>query len=208
MNAFNIISVLVVGYLLGAIPCAVLIARSRGVDIFKAGSGNPGATNVKRVLGKAPGNLCFALDFLKGLVAAGWPILGQFSPDYHANLAIETNLGILGLIAAILGHSYSVFIGFRGGKGISTTMGGLLALSAPVLICAILVWIAAFYSSRYVSVASLAFGISLPILGLIFHAPATLVLFLLLLTLLITWLHRANIQRLRNGTENRFAKTS
>lgn len=206
MNAFNIISVIVVGYLLGAIPCAVLIARSRGVDILKAGSGNPGATNVKRVLGKKAGNLCFVLDFLKGLAAAGWPMFGHFSNDFQTNFTIETNLGILGLIAALIGHSYSVFIGFRGGKGISTTMGGLLALSAPVVICAILVWVACFYGSRYVSVASLAFGVSLPILGLIFREPLTLVLFLLLLTLLITWRHRSNIQRLMSGTENRFAK--
>lgn len=206
MNAFNIISVIVVGYLLGAIPCAVLIARSRGVDIFKAGSGNPGATNVKRVLGKKAGNICFVLDFLKGLLAAGWPMLGEFASDLQANASIETNLGILGLIAAIIGHSYSVFIGFRGGKGISTTMGGLLALCAPVVILAILIWVACFYASRYVSVASLAFGASLPILGLIFREPLTLVLFLLLLTLLITWRHRSNIQRLLNGTENRFVK--
>lgn len=200
MNAFNIISVLVVGYLLGAIPCAVLIARSRGVDILKAGSGNPGATNVKRVLGKKAGNLCFVLDFLKGLIAAGWPMLGEFQP------AVETNLGILGLVAALIGHSYSVFIGFRGGKGISTTMGGLLALSPPVLICAILVWLGCFYGSRYVSLASLTFAISLPILGLIFREPSSLVLFLLLLALLIFWRHRSNIQRLISGTENRFAK--
>lgn len=200
MNAFNIISVIVVGYLLGSVPFAVLIARSRGINIFKAGSGNPGATNVKRVLGKGAGNLCFVLDFLKGFVAAGWPLLGGFES------ATLTNLGILGLIAAIVGHSYSVFIGFRGGKGISTTMGGLLALSPLVVICAILVWIGAFYGTRYVSVASLAFAVSLPILGLIFREPLTLVLFFLLLTLLIIWRHRSNIERLRAGTENRFAR--
>lgn len=200
MNAFSIIAVVVVGYLLGAIPFAVLIARSRGVNIFQAGSGNPGATNVKRVLGKGAGNLCFVLDFIKGLVAAGWPMLGEFDG------MTVTNLGIIGLIAAIIGHSYSVFIGFRGGKGISTTMGGLLALSPLVVVCAILVWIGAFYGSRYVSVASLAFAVSLPILGLIFSVPNTLVLFFLLLMLLIVWRHRSNIQRLMNGTENRFAK--
>lgn len=200
MNVFNAISILVLGYLLGSIPCAVLIARRYKVDILKAGSGNPGATNVKRVLGKGPGNLCFALDFVKGLVAAGLPALGNFDPQ------TTINLGILGLVAAIVGHSYSVFIGFRGGKGISTTMGGLLALSPLVVICAIIVWVGAFYGTRYVSVASLAFAFSLPILGLVFGVQGSLVGFFVLLALLIIWRHRANIERLRSGTENRFVK--
>jgi glycerol-3-phosphate acyltransferase PlsY len=197
MTIFEIISVTIIGYLLGSIPFAVIIAKHHGVDILKAGSGNPGATNVTRTIGKRAGNLCFALDFLKGVVAAGWPILGASDP---------TGLGVVGLIAAIVGHSYSVFIKFRGGKGVAVTMGGLLALSPVVLLISLLVWAAVYYTSRYVSLASIAFGVSLPLLGLCFDVHQTLLIFLIAISLLILYRHRANIQRLLNGTEHRFEK--
>ena len=111
------------GYLLGAIPFGVIIARSKGVDIFKFGSGNPGATNVKRACGKAAGNLCFILDALKGFIAVMLPSLSLY---FGADVAdSEVMLKIAALIAAIIGHMYPVFTGFRGGKGVSVTIGGL-----------------------------------------------------------------------------------
>jgi len=196
----EILIVVVAGYLIGSVSFAVIIAKQRGVDILKEGSGNPGATNVKRVLGKKAGNLCFGLDFLKGLVAAGWPLLPflGFSEPVH--------LGILGLIAAILGHSFSCFLGFRGGKGVATTMGGLLALAPLVLVLGLLTWVVLFYTSRYVSLASLGFGISLPLTGIFLTGDRWLVAFLVALAVLIVVRHRSNIQRLLNGTENRFER--
>lgn len=200
MIFLNTFTAAIVGYLLGAIPFAVLIARKHGVDIFKAGSGNPGATNVKRVVGKGAGNLCFVLDALKGFVAAGWPLVLFHGQDY------VVEFGIAGLIAAIAGHAFSIFMRFRGGKGVATTIGGMLALCPLVIIIGLIVWLIVFYWKRYVSLASLCMGISLPIAAFLLHRPTVIVWFSLLLTALIIIRHRANIVRLKNGTENRFER--
>lgn len=198
-SLIEFVGVALVGYLIGSISFAVIIARRMGVDILKEGSGNPGATNVKRVLGKQAGNLCFALDFLKGLVAVGWPMM-PFMSDSNG-----LHLGIVGLIAAILGHSFSLFLKFKGGKGVATTMGGLLALAPLVLILGLLIWVAVFYGTRYVSLASICFGVSLPLTGMFLTSgDLWLMLFLVSLAVLIVVRHKANIQRLLNGTENRF----
>lgn len=199
MNILAAIGALLVGYFLGSISFAVIIARRHGVDILKEGSGNPGATNVKRTLGKRAGNLCFALDALKGFLATLLPMVLVSDGN-------ELALAIIGLVGAILGHSFSVFIGFKGGKGVAVTMGGLLALSPAVLIGGLLIWVATFYTSRYVSLASIAFGISLPLLSLIFGKPWLLTGFFVLLAALIIIRHKSNIKRLLSGTESRFAK--
>jgi glycerol-3-phosphate acyltransferase PlsY len=143
MSVFSIILVTIIGYLLGAISFAVIIARSQGVDIFKEGSGNPGATNVKRILGKNWGHAVFALDALKGFTATILP--SMFYED--------DRLAIIGLIAAILGHSFSVFLKFRGGKGVATTIGGLLVLMCPVLLLGLVAWLIIFYTKKVVALA-------------------------------------------------------
>jgi len=206
MDLFSLAIVTIVGYLLGAVPFAVLIAKSRGVNILEVGSGNPGSTNVKRTLGKKAGNLCFALDFGKGMVAAGWPML-PFSG------ATETlGLGIIGLLAAIIGHSYSVFIGFRGGKGVATSAGGILVLFPIPWLVGAVVWVAVFMISRYVSLASMlaAIGIAAAQFVLFYLSPEashkTGAVFLGLLALIVIYRHRSNIKRLLSGTENRFEK--
>lgn len=200
MYPVEVIAVVVLGYLLGSVSFAVIIARSRGVDIFAQGSGNPGATNVKRVLGKGPGNLCFGLDALKGFVAAGWPQMQSMSLSSDVEL-----LSILGLTSAIVGHSFSVFIGFRGGKGVATTMGGLLAMMPLVLLSGLGVWLLVFYVSRYVSLASILFGVTLPVFAVLTQQGTAYVVFALLIAILIVVRHRSNIERLRKGTENRFS---
>jgi len=199
MNAPAAIGFIALGYLLGSVPFAVIIAKKHGVDILKEGSGNPGATNVKRVLGKKAGNTCFALDCVKGFVSAIAPQL-VFSGE------LDLGLGILGLVGAILGHSYSCFIGFKGGKGVAVTMGGLLALAPLVLLVGIGIWLITFYASRYVSLASILFGVSLPVSALLLNSPIRLTGFLALLAALIVIRHRSNIQRLIAGTENKFSK--
>lgn len=199
MNAVSILVVALVGYFIGAISFAVIIARSRGVDIFTIGSGNPGATNVKRALGKKWGHLTFALDALKGFVAAGWPLLAYGGDD---------RLAVIGLIAAILGHSFSIFLKFRGGKGVATAIGGLLAFMWPVLLIGLAVWLIAFYTSKVVALASILFALSLPVSAYFFyfvpnnHDPR----FYLgvVLALLIVVRHRSNIARMFSGKENRF----
>ncbi len=200
MSLTYIILVSLVGYFLGAISFAVLVAKSKGVDIFKEGSGNPGATNVKRVLGSKCGNAVFICDALKGLIAALWPRL-----VFEGELGLK--LAVLGLVAAIIGHSFSVFLKFRGGKGVATTMGGLMAIMPLVLVIGLLVWAICFYSTKIVALASILFGVSLPIaaFGLYGTSDPRFTLGVVLGALIVVR-HRSNIARMFAGQENSFKK--
>ena len=195
MTVVSILLITIIGYLLGAISFAVIIARSKGVDIFKEGSGNPGATNVKRILGKKWGNAVFALDALKGFTAAGLPLM-----VYH-----DDRLAVIGLIAAILGHSFSVFLKFRGGKGVATTIGGLLALMCPVLLIGLVVWLIIFYTEKVVALASIFFAVSLPMSAYFIYGTEDPRFYLgVVLALFIVVRHRSNIIRMFSGKENKF----
>lgn len=190
----------VVGYFLGALPFGYWVAAWHGVDILKSGSGNPGATNVKRVVGKGAGNLVFALDFLKGVAATAWVFLLR-----EPQVGTTTYLALVGLVAAILGHSFSPFIGFRGGKGVATTLGGAVWLMpVPALVAAIL-WVVLFYTTRYVSVASIGLALALPVAAYFRYSVTVLFYFALAIALFVVVRHRENIVRLIKGTENRFA---
>ncbi len=193
-----------VGYLFGAIPFAVIIAKCCGVDIFKAGSGNPGATNVKRSCGKFAGNLCFALDATKGFAAASFPYWGKYLVATSMFVQPEI-LVFVGLATAILGHSFSVFIKFRGGKGVAVTIGGLLfAMYIPILI-GLVAWVIVFYASRYVSLASIVMALSLPISSAYFSGINSIEVYVsAAIAVIIVYRHRSNISRLLKGTENRF----
>jgi acyl phosphate:glycerol-3-phosphate acyltransferase len=192
---------LAAGYLIGAIPFAVLIARSRGVDIFKVGSGNPGATNVLRTLGKPAGYICFVLDAFKGTAAVliGWGMASMWGSNGEW-------LAIAALVGAIAGHSFSIFLRFRGGKGVATTVGGLLALLPAVILVGVVLWLIVFYASRFVSLASIVLGLSLPFSALFFGESRLAIGLCLVLTLLILIRHRTNIDRLLKGTENRIPR--
>jgi glycerol-3-phosphate acyltransferase PlsY len=152
-----------VGYLVGSLSFAILVARARGVDIRSVGSGNPGATNVKRALGRGAGNLVFILDFLKGFLPALWPML------VFANGS--GLLSILGLTGTILGHSFPVYYGFKGGKGVATTMGGLFAVMPVVMLIGVLAWLAVFYTVRLVSVAAGGMGVTVVETGMVCQCP-------------------------------------
>ena len=204
------------GYLIGSVNFAVLVAKKHGVDILKEGSGNPGATNVKRVLGKGPGNLVFALDALKGFVGAGLPTLvGYVIASQGIALVIEGDAfihGVAGFVGTLLGHCFSCFLKFKGGKGVASTIGGLLVLlPVPILIGAAL-WGLVFTLSRYVSLASIALGVSLPLscwllplcTKLTFGQPEFW--FAAAIAAFNVWTHRSNIGRLLAGTESRFVK--
>jgi glycerol-3-phosphate acyltransferase PlsY len=202
----------IVGYLIGSVNFAVLVAKKHGVDILKEGSGNPGATNVKRVLGKGPGNLVFALDALKGFVGAGLPYLLLRVEENAAAADIHFTVCVAGFIGTLLGHCFSCFLKFKGGKGVASTIGGLLVLlPVPILIGAA-VWGLVFTLSRYVSLASIALGVSLPLscwllplfTKLTFGQPEFW--FAAAIAAFNVWTHRSNIGRLLAGTENRFVK--
>lgn len=200
------------GYLIGSVNFAVLVAKKHGVDILKEGSGNPGATNVKRVLGKGPGNLVFALDALKGFVGAGLPYLLLRVEENAAAADIHFTVCVAGFVGTLLGHCFSCFLKFKGGKGVASTIGGLLVLlPVPILIGAA-VWGLVFTLSRYVSLASIALGVSLPLscwllplfTKLTFGQPEFW--FAAAIAAFNVWTHRSNIARLLAGTENRFEK--
>jgi glycerol-3-phosphate acyltransferase PlsY len=197
------------GYLLGSVNFAVLVAKRYGIDILKEGSGNPGATNVKRVLGKGPGNLVFALDALKGAAGTYLPFL---LADAVSPGAPRFEVLVAGLAGTLLGHCFSCFLGFKGGKGVASTIGGLLVLlPIPIVIGAVL-WAIAFYATRYVSVASLALGLSLPLSCWLLPKFTSLqfsdaeLIFAFAIALFNVWTHRSNIGRLLRGEENKFTK--
>lgn len=200
MTPLNIALVSIVGYLLGAISFAVIVARSQGVDILKYGSGNPGATNVTRALGSKYGNIVFACDALKGAIAAGWPMF-----VFRGDLGLK--LGIIGLIASIIGHSFSVFLKFKGGKGVATTMGGLVAIMPIVLLIGVAAWAAIYFTIRMVAIASILFAVSLPVSAYWLYGSGDPRLTLgVVLGVLIVLRHRSNISRMLRGTENSFKK--
>ena len=194
-------------YLIGSIPSGYLVARSKGIDISKHGSSNIGAANVARVMGKNWGYLVGVCDFLKGFLATklGFLIASHF-------LLSSVLGGVIGAIASIVGHNYPVWLGFRGGKGIATSGGAVLALLPPlVFVSAGVVWIVVFFISRFTSLASLSAALTLPIAVLLIGAKTGFDFWLLigssvLMTALAIWRHRANIVRLLHGTENRFGK--
>ena len=191
-----------IGYFLGSINFAVLVAKLKGVDLFSLGSGNPGATNVNRTMGAFWGNTVFLLDFSKGYLAV---FLTQFIWVLEG-LNYDL-LGILALSGAILGHSFSIFLKFRGGKGVATTMGGLIALMPWSLILGLVAWLIVFFFTRVVALASIVFAISLPISFYFIHdSPDARWIFSIVLAILIVVRHYSNIQRLLAGNEHDFSK--
>jgi glycerol-3-phosphate acyltransferase PlsY len=188
-----------VSYLLGSIPTGYLVARWRGVDIRKVGSGNIGATNVLRTLGKPAGITVLAVDALKGFVAA------MFVPGFFiANP--QPKHAIIAAIAVILGHNYTLWLKFKGGKGIATSAGALIALVPAGLFVALIVFVLTFLLSGYVSLASIFAAIALPP-AVYFTTPSrSLLITCTVLSVLAIYKHKANIQRLMNGTEHRFKR--
>ena len=197
-------------YLLGSIPTGYLVARSRGIDIRKVGSGNIGATNVLRTLGKPAGIFVLLVDALKGFVAAryvGWLVYKILVGEVTADSRLDEWLRIIGGITSILGHNYTCWLKFKGGKGIATSAGVALALLPVAMGIAVVVFFVVCFSTRYVSVASITAAAVLPFAA---WWPArssrTMIGVAAVIAALAIYKHRSNIQRLMNGTENRFGK--
>lgn len=194
----DILRTLAAAYVVGATPFGYLAGKLRGIDIRQHGSGNIGATNVIRVLGKGIGIPVFILDVLKGLV----PVL--VARELRGNLYCE----IAAALGAVLGHNFTFWLGFKGGKGVATSAGALVSLMWLPACVAVATWLIVFYSSRYVAVASLAAATVLPVATAVQSGFEALFCFALGLSVLAFWRHRSNIQRLRNGTEMRFQRRS
>ena len=229
----------IAAYLVGSIPFGVLIARSKGIDIRQHGSGNVGATNVFRIVGKGFGVSCLLLDFLKGFLpvllatnlfrVAGvspplsFALISNSTEPFPADQQVYVHtLQVVTALAAIMGHNYSIFLKGGGGKGIATSAGVLVALLPTVFLGALLVFGAAFYFTRYVSMGSILGAISIPVFTHLndrlrhldgdqtlpsywesgsWNKP--LMAFTVIAALLAIWRHRSNIQRILAGTEDR-----
>jgi acyl phosphate:glycerol-3-phosphate acyltransferase len=192
----------IISYLAGSIPSAYIAGRLRGIDLRKHGSGNLGATNVVRVLGAKTGAVVFIADLLKGFL----PV--YFLPMYTETLRPELWALVYG-IAAILGHVKPIFLLWKGGgKGVATASGVFLALAPIPMLVAEVVWIATFYFTRYVSLASLLGAVVLPIAILAWYRNPQSLVFIasVIIAAFVFWTHRANIGRLRRGQEHRFVK--
>lgn len=199
-------------YMLGSIPWGYIIGRIYGVDVRTVGSKNIGATNVTRTVGRIPGKICFVLDFLKG----GLPVLAAQQIAAAGVWKSGAELVVVAvMLATILGHIFPVFLQFKGGKGVSTAAGSIMALAPIPLIAAFAVWVVVFLVSRYVSLASISAAAVLPVVAWAFavagigspvaHSKLTLI-FLTVIAVLAIVRHHSNIRRLLNGTESRFGK--
>ncbi len=206
--------VAVIGYLLGSLPFGYLVARAKGVNIFEVGSKNPGATNVRRVLGNGPGNLVLVLDALKGLLAVA---VGYFHLTFHADgsLAAATidygtgadpTRAIVGLVAAMLGHSFSCFTRFRGGKGVATGAGGFILLFPEGAGIAFVAWAVVVLLSRYISLGSMVAAATLPVSAYFLHRSALVIGVSVGVAAFVVLRHRANISRLLAGTETKIGQ--
>jgi len=197
---------LIFAYLAGSLPTGFLVARAMRVDITQVGSGNIGATNVFRVLGKGPGALVLIVDLLKGALAV------LVAPMLAAAMTPTDSLALpaLAALGAVLGHNYTCWLGFKGGKGVATSAGAMAALIPPAFGVTVITWLLVFFLSRYVSMASIAAALILPVATIFTVSGPTrwpLVAFTSALAALAVWRHRANIERLKAGTEHRINKS-
>jgi acyl phosphate:glycerol-3-phosphate acyltransferase len=203
-------AVLLIGsYLLGSIPFGYLAGRLVGIDIRQAGSGNVGATNVVRLLGKGYGYPVFALDVLKGFAAVKIAMLMALGrpPEWNS----PEMFGILAAVSSVLGHLYPPWLKFRGGKGVATSAGALLALTPVATLIGVAIWIIVFWLTRYVSLASITAAIVLPIVILLISSRnqnkgKLLVYASACVAVVVIWRHRSNVSRLMRGVEQRFTR--
>jgi glycerol-3-phosphate acyltransferase PlsY len=195
------------GYLIGSCPNGYFVGRARGIDIRRHGSGNIGATNILRVLGKKLGYLVFGLDTLKGFIAVRFAFALALATT--PGVAHRELVGIAAGLACILGHTFPVWLHFRGGKGVATSAGVLLGLMPIAVVSVFVVWILLFYATRYVSVASITAAAALPIFVALYLwvkalTGAELLPFSIIIAAVVIWRHRPNMQRLLRGEEQRF----
>lgn len=188
--------ILLVTYLIGAIPCGVLLTRFFGAgDIRTTGSGNIGATNVYRVAGKKLGILTLVGDALKGAIPVGFVKFGLFFPEWGVAAVA---------VAAFLGHCYPVYLRFKGGKGVATALGIYLILSPLAVLISLVLFGGILYKTRYVSLGSIAAAALLPFLILFINRSNELLAASLVISILVILRHSANIRRILDGTESHF----
>ncbi len=192
----TLVLLIVASYLIGAIPTGVILTRLvGGEDIRNAGSGNIGATNVYRVAGRKLGIITLIGDCLKGVL----PLLLA-----SQLFGVSINGIALVALAAFIGHCYPVYLSFKGGKGVATALGIFLVLSPWSVLCLLVVFVLVLWQWRYISLASIFAATTVPLLVFWFEGSVALFVATSLIAIIIIWKHRANIERLRSGTENKF----
>jgi glycerol-3-phosphate acyltransferase PlsY len=207
--SLSILLVAIISYLLGSFPSGFIAGWIAGFDIRRHGSGNIGATNVLRLLGKKYGYAVFFLDALKGFLAVR---LAIFFAEHLGTARLYSDwFGIVAGLACVFGHAFPVWLKFKGGKGVATSAGVMLGLAPIATIIAVIVWIAVFEITRYVSVASVTAAVALPgAIGilLMLHVTNSAVIFYsaIVLAAVVCWRHRSNLMRLVRGTEQRFTR--
>ncbi|MBR3624718.1 MAG: glycerol-3-phosphate 1-O-acyltransferase PlsY [Selenomonadaceae bacterium] len=192
----SLLFVIVIAYVLGSIPSGLIIGKGiYDVDLREHGSHNIGATNAWRTLGKIPGVLIFLCDFLKGFISC-----------YIAAVVTGAPLSMaLAGVFAIIGHSLSMFLNFKGGKGVATGLGVIAMLMGNVTIIAFVLWFVIVYFTRYVSLGSCVAALAVPILAYFFNEPIEFIIFGIIAAALIIVRHKSNIIRLLNGTESKIS---
>jgi glycerol-3-phosphate acyltransferase PlsY len=197
-----------VAYLLGSIPTGFLVGKMRGIDIREVGSGNIGATNVLRALGTVAGVMVMLADALKGWLAVA--VLARISAHWFLTspsaLQLE-GMAVLAGLCAILGHNFTCWLRFKGGKGIATSAGVLVALVPYALLIILAVWLLVLAVSGYVSLASVCASFTLPFATWLTGRSVTLIVVTAAMAALAIWKHRANLKRLAAGTEHRLGKS-
>ncbi len=200
--------ILVGSYLLGSIPFGYLAGQLAGIDVRKFGSGNIGATNVVRVLGKRYGYPVFALDFLKGFGAVRISMLMATGPPPEWDS--PEIFGIAAAMSCVIGHSYPIWLKFKGGKGVATSGGGLFALAPIAAFIGVAIWVVTFWVTCYVSLASVTAAVALPIVILVVSGrnenAKAIFYFSVCVAAVVIWRHRSNLSRLLRGTEPRFTR--
>ena len=199
--ALKIILSVAISYLLGSIPTAYFFGRMKGIDIRQHGSGNIGATNAFRVLGKGPGTIVLLIDILKGVLATA--LVSTVFGLEHVLYPV-----ILGVVA-VCGHNWTVLLNFKGGKGIATSLGVLIGLAIkiatirPVLLITLLTWLGVFLWSGFVSLASLVAATILPFVLILTNQPFEVISLGIIFCIFVVLRHQPNIKRLLSGKENR-----
>ena len=206
---FLALAVCCVGYLFGSFPAGYFAGRIAGVDVRSAGSGNIGATNVLRVLGKRWGYAVFFVDAFKGFATVRVAFFLAERLAFARTDAIY--FAILGAVMCVVGHSFPIWLRFKGGKGVATSAGVIFGLMPLAAVIVFLVWVVVFETTRYVSVASLVAASGLPVVvALLLYwnivEGAGLLYFSTILAILVVWRHRSNFSRLLKGTEQRFTR--
>tara|TARA_Y100000031_G_C8109629_1_gene332829 strand:- start:111 stop:740 length:630 start_codon:yes stop_codon:yes gene_type:complete len=203
MSNFIFLSGLLTAYLIGSFPTAYIFGRViKGIDIRKFGSGNVGATNTFRVIGRAPGLMVLAIDILKGFVCVAYiaKLFMLISPVARPEL-----YKVLMGTSAIAGHSWPVFLKFKGGKGVATSAGVVIGLIPNIFLLSFLAWAIIFSITGYVSLASIIAAISIPIFTLFCGESTEVITFMSALCILIVYKHRSNIGRLKRGEEKKIS---